>query len=250
MRNGIVGVILFFFVITLSTVAHEFGHYFAARHYGVIATQFNIGFGKKLFGFSKGGTQWNVRLLPVGGSNYFDDKQEKKMKALGPWQRIVIDIAGPVFNFIAAFVLWFLALLCVRKVTPYNLFYEYYNAAKTIVTLIPSSIEASLHPTFDTTIYGFSSSMVQDLAEKTPGMRMMTAFCFTEIINLALGLTNLLPIPGLDGGQALFALLEIVKYPVPAKAAAALERFCVLFLISLSVAYFAMDASVALIGGI
>ena len=46
---------------------HELGHFLAARRCGVIVEKFSIGFGKKIFGTTSGGTEFIVAAIPLGG---------------------------------------------------------------------------------------------------------------------------------------------------------------------------------------
>ncbi|MFH1515512.1 MAG: site-2 protease family protein, partial [bacterium] len=46
---------------------HEFGHFISAKLTGMKVEEFAIGFGKMLFGFKHGETQYSVRIVPLGG---------------------------------------------------------------------------------------------------------------------------------------------------------------------------------------
>ena len=96
---------------------HELGHYMAARFMGVCVEVFSIGFGKKLFTFRKWDTEWSISAIPLGGyvrmkgqddsdpskKSYDDDSYNVKT----PTQKIFILLAGPAFNFILAYFLYF-----------------------------------------------------------------------------------------------------------------------------------------------
>lgn len=96
---------------------HELGHYLAARFMGVCVEVFSIGFGKKLVSFHAFDTQWSISAIPLGGyvkmkgqddsdptkKSYDEDSYNVKT----PMQKIFILLAGPVANFILAFVLYF-----------------------------------------------------------------------------------------------------------------------------------------------
>ena len=96
---------------------HELGHYAAARYMGVYVEVFSIGFGKKLFTFTKWGTQWSISAIPLGGyvkmKGQDDSDPTKKSfdedsyNAKTPQQRIFILLAGPFANFLLAFILYF-----------------------------------------------------------------------------------------------------------------------------------------------
>ena len=61
-------IIPFIILISIVVFVHEYGHYYYARKYGVKVTDFSIGFGKELFGWTdKYGTRWKLCLIPLGG---------------------------------------------------------------------------------------------------------------------------------------------------------------------------------------
>jgi regulator of sigma E protease len=90
------GVIIFF---------HELGHLIAAKAFNVRVLTFSLGFGKRLFGFKRGETDYRVALFPLGGyvqlggedpAEVSDDPCEFSNKPR--WQRIVVYLAGPAMN--------------------------------------------------------------------------------------------------------------------------------------------------------
>lgn len=104
------------FVITLIVLFHEAGHYFTARAAGVGVTEFAIGMGKRLFGFRRGSTEYNIRAIPIGGfvdligmeENPEATPEERALEFAGKsaaW-RIAILFAGSFMNFVLAFLLF------------------------------------------------------------------------------------------------------------------------------------------------
>ena len=57
----------FLFVLGVLVLIHELGHHLAARYFGIRVESFSIGFGRRLFGFRYGDTEYKVCLLPLGG---------------------------------------------------------------------------------------------------------------------------------------------------------------------------------------
>ena len=117
--QGSVGVILGFMILI-----HEFGHYAVAKLLGVRVEQFAIGFGKRLFGFRKGETDYRINVLPLGGyvkmsgENPMDERSGDPGEFMSHprWHRFLIAIAGPAMNILFAVGL----LTCV-----YMVHYEY-----------------------------------------------------------------------------------------------------------------------------
>ncbi|MGA0568771.1 M50 family metallopeptidase [Rathayibacter sp. KR2-224] len=63
----VVGVLIFVVGLAVSIALHELGHLTAAKAFGVKVTQYMIGFGRTLFSFRRGETEYGVKLLPLGG---------------------------------------------------------------------------------------------------------------------------------------------------------------------------------------
>lgn len=90
---------------------HELGHFLLAKKNGIIVTEFSLGMGLRLLSTVKGGTRYSLKLLPIGGSCAMlgEDTAEEDVPGTfnrAPvWGRISVVAAGPVFNFILAFIL-------------------------------------------------------------------------------------------------------------------------------------------------
>ena len=99
---------------------HEFGHYLLARLNGIAVVEFSVGFGPRLLSWvsKKTGIRYSLKLLPLGGScamlgEFGEDEDEKEevpdLKGVsffdkGPLAKMAVIAAGPIFNFILAFV--------------------------------------------------------------------------------------------------------------------------------------------------
>jgi regulator of sigma E protease len=100
-------------VLGIMVLVHEFGHFAVAKFFGVRVEVFSIGFGKRLFGFRRGDTDYRLSLLPLGGYVKMAGEAPGEARTGDPdefashprWQRILIGLAGPVANFLLAFVL-------------------------------------------------------------------------------------------------------------------------------------------------
>lgn len=117
-------------VLGIMVLVHEFGHFAMAKLFRVKVEVFSIGFGKRLFGFRRGDTDYRLSLLPLGGYVKMQGelggdgtvplettvlsgtaatgdapRDSGDLNAKPRWQRVLIALAGPVANFILALVL-------------------------------------------------------------------------------------------------------------------------------------------------
>lgn len=66
------GIILFIIIFCVVVIVHEMGHMLIAKANGIGVVEFTVGMGPVLFHFTKGGTKYSVRLLPIGGACVFE----------------------------------------------------------------------------------------------------------------------------------------------------------------------------------
>src|ERR1039458_3407580 len=101
----VMGIVLGFMILI-----HEFGHYAAAKYFGVRVEVFSIGFGKRLIGFRKGETDYRISAIPLGGyvkmsgENPMQDRTGDPGEFLSHprWQRFIVALAGPAMNVLLA----------------------------------------------------------------------------------------------------------------------------------------------------
>ena len=106
----IVWFVLIFGAVVLS---HEFGHFLLAKMNGIHVVEFSVGMGPTLLSFKRKETKYALRLLPIGGACMFEGEDglesengggEGSFTKASVWARIATVIAGPIFNFILAFI--------------------------------------------------------------------------------------------------------------------------------------------------
>lgn len=141
----IVALLVFSFIVFI----HELGHFYFARRGGIAVEEFAIGMGPKLFGFKSKGTEWTLRLLPIGGfcrmlgedgdvatkeenveldtTEISESEEISKTEEISVteetskldgvaffeqsvWIRISAVFGGPLFNFVLALVFSFLLM--------------------------------------------------------------------------------------------------------------------------------------------
>lgn len=105
MLNILAAILLFGLIVLI----HEFGHFLLAKLNGIGVLEFSIGMGPRLASFVRGETRYSIKLLPFGGSCAMlgedaGDPDPRAFNNKSVWARISVIAAGPVFNFILAFL--------------------------------------------------------------------------------------------------------------------------------------------------
>jgi regulator of sigma E protease len=109
-------VIQLLIVLGIMVLVHEFGHFAVAKLCGIRVEVFSIGFGKRLFGFKRGDTEYQIAAVPLGGyvkmagETSFPTNEAGEAVVNDPgdfnahprWQRMLVALAGPFANFILA----------------------------------------------------------------------------------------------------------------------------------------------------
>jgi|CZKL01.1.fsa_nt_gi regulator of sigma E protease len=161
LHDVIVAIVAFIVLIGVMVVVHEFGHFAVAKLCGVRVESFSVGFGPRLFGIKRGDTDYKVCLLPLGGyvkmtgetpdqiSGSSDQASEVphgedpgSFTAHPRWQRMLIGLAGPVANFILAFLLMVFYYGWINEVT------KFVVSSSTVEWVVPGSpaAQAGLEP--------------------------------------------------------------------------------------------------------
>ena len=102
-------IILIILVFGIIVFFHELGHFIVAKLNKISVTEFSIGMGPAIVSFKRKETKYSLRILPLGGycmmvgeEEAVDDVNSFSNKSV--WARMAVIVAGPVFNFILAFV--------------------------------------------------------------------------------------------------------------------------------------------------
>lgn len=108
--------IAFIVLLGILIFAHELGHFLAARIGGVGVLKFSLGFGPKIFGKKIGETEYVLSWIPLGGfvkllgesgtEELPPEDEERSFLKQPTWKRLLIVLAGPVFNFLLAVIIF------------------------------------------------------------------------------------------------------------------------------------------------
>ena len=107
-----VTLLAFLFVLGVLVFVHELGHFLVARWHGVRVLTFSLGFGPKLLKFTRGGTEYCISIVPLGGYVKLAGETVEDERTGAPdeflskskWVRFQVYLAGPVMNMLLAFV--------------------------------------------------------------------------------------------------------------------------------------------------
>ena len=136
--NAFYYVVPFIVLLGVLVFVHEFGHFIIARLCGVKVTDFAIGFGKQLCGFTdKHGTNWKICAIPLGGycqflgdsngasageddeiiSSLTDEEKKEAFAFQNPWKKLAIVLGGPGFNYLFAILVFAIMFITLGKFT-------------------------------------------------------------------------------------------------------------------------------------
>lgn len=249
MISGIINAIKIIFLLGFLVLIHEGGHFLIAKLCKVKVNEFSIGFGKTIWKKQGKETLYSLRLIPLGGFVQMEGENEESedsrsfTKASIP-RRIAIVAAGAMVNILFGIIAYFLLLATVgiqfsnpEKDTILNrIYYAGINTGEFILSLFDSIkilFTSGISVNQMTGPVGISQIVVQ-----TTGLA--NYIYVLAIISISLGITNLLPIPALDGGKIVLLLIEAVrkkKITIETEAKITLIGFSLLIALSLYITY-------------
>lgn len=229
----ILSAIKIIFLLGFLIFIHEGGHFLVAKLCKVKVNQFAIGFGPEIISKQKGETKYALRAIPLGGFVSMEGEEEASEQkgafnqASIP-KRIAIVAAGAIVNIIFGLIIYFI-----------------------LVSIIYGSLETACKATI-----GFSGALVDsvkmlftgqvgaddltgpvgisELVSRTSGVKEY--LYIMSVISVSLGITNLLPIPALDGGKILLLIIEGVRRkPISDKVQIQLQLLGFSLIIALSI---------------
>lgn len=115
-----IGVVFFVVALLVSVMLHEFGHFLTAKHFGMKASRFFVGFGPTLWSFRRGETEYGVKAIPAGGfvkivgmtelEEIEPGDEDRAFYRQPAGQRLVVLSAGSFVHFVLAILLLFLVI--------------------------------------------------------------------------------------------------------------------------------------------
>jgi regulator of sigma E protease len=112
-QSGLQTLLAFLVVLGITITIHEFGHFAVAKLLKIRVVVFSLGFGPRLLGFTRGGTEYRISAFPLGGyvkmagETFDEDRQGNPDEFLShpKWHRFLVAVAGPFMNIMLAVVI-------------------------------------------------------------------------------------------------------------------------------------------------
>ena len=105
---------LFLLILIALVMAHEAGHFFTAKAFGIYVHEFGLGFPPRVAAFKYGETEYSLNWLPIGGFVRLEGEEQsehpRSLSVRPRWQRLIVLASGAVVNLILPVFLFALAL--------------------------------------------------------------------------------------------------------------------------------------------
>ncbi len=249
MISFIINAIKIIFLLGFLVLIHEGGHFLVAKLCKVKVNQFSIGFGKAIWKKQGKETLYSIRIIPLGGYVQMEGESEEStdkraFSNVSIPKRIAIVVAGAVVNIVFGILIYFLLISIVGL--------QFVDPSKD--TILNRIYYGGIHTwdfimsMFDSIKMLFSNGISVEQMAGPVGISQIVvqATGFTNymyilaVISVSLGITNLLPIPALDGGKIILLIVEAVrrkKITVETEAKITLIGFSLLIALSLYITY-------------
>lgn len=196
------------FLLGFLIFIHEGGHFLTAKLCKVRVNEFSIGFGPTILKKKSKETKYALRLIPLGGfvsmegENEASTSEDAFNNASIP-KRIAIVAAGALVNIIFGTIL-FMVLISII-----------YGNIETGITATGNFLMSTLEGlkmifTGGITTKDLTGPIgISQLVSETKGIAQY--LYIMSVVSVSLGITNLLPIPALDGGKIVILLIEAIR---------------------------------------
>ena len=232
MINFIVNALKIIFLLGFLIFIHEGGHFCIAKLCKIKVKEFAIGFGKIIWQKQGNETKYTLRLIPLGGFCSMEGEDEES------------DLAGPIVNIVFGLVVYYIlvASIGIQFANPADdtvinrLTYSGKATGEFIIAILDSVKTLFTGGTSVDQMVGIVG--ISEIVVKTAGIA--NYINLMALISISLGITNLLPIPALDGGKILILIIEIIRrkqMKIETEAKIQMIGFSILLALSLIVTY-------------
>lgn len=117
--TSLMGVLAFVFILLALVLLHEFGHFVAAKMFGIRVLEFGVGFPPKAKGWTFGETEYSINWLPIGGFVRLlgeeDPSDPRSLAAASRPKRLAVMFAGVFMNLVVAVLLLTVSFMIPRE---------------------------------------------------------------------------------------------------------------------------------------
>lgn len=234
MLTFIINAIKIIFLLGILVFVHEGGHFLIAKLCKIQVNEFAIGFGKIIWSKKYKSTIYEIRIIPLGGFVRMEgeetpSKVEGSFSEAKTWKKIIIVAAGGIVNIIFAIIIFFFLVIIYYKYPLKEALYVTGNYAFSVIETIKILISGNVGINEFVGPVGISNIIVQttDFANY---------IYLISAVSLSLGITNLLPIPPLDGGKILIYIIEAIRRkPFKEETEVAIQMTGFIFMIAISI---------------
>ena len=249
MISFIINAIKIIFLLGFLIFIHEGGHFLVAKLCKVKVNEFAIGFGKTIWQKQGKETKYAIRMIPLGGFVSMEGEVESSdvegsFSKASVWKRMAIVVAGATVNILFGIIVYFILMSTVgiQFVDPAKdtfLNRIYYGALGTweFILMLLESIKVLFTG-------GLSADQMVGIVGISEVVATTAGFAnyiyLLAVISISLGITNLLPIPALDGGKILILLIEVIRRkPIKPETEATIQLlgFSILLALTIFVTY-------------
>ena len=216
MINFIVNAIKIIFLLGFLILIHEGGHFCVAKLCKVKVREFSIGFGKVIWQKQGKETKYSIRIMPLGGFCDMEGEAEESdaegsFSKASVWKRMAIVVAGATVNIVFGIIVYFILISTVglqfadpaRDTVLNRIYYGTKGTGEFILSIFDSIKMLFTGGLVTDQMVGIVG--ISDIVVKTSGIA--NYIYLLAVISVSLGVTNLLPIPALDGGKLLILLI-------------------------------------------
>lgn len=248
-------------VLSIIIFVHELGHFTAARAVGIPITQFAVGMGKEVIGFTRGNTRYRLNIFPIGGYVTMGEIDGKPAIDAQPyWAKALFLSAGVIVNLVFSVLLLAVMYGVGGTVTvtdgesvysgvieSRSAFEALQAASDTVLSMagqmlsaLPSAI-ASLFVSPATSELTGPIGVV-NATQATSEYGFIPTIYMAAVLSVAVAVFNILPIPPLDGGHLLIHTVEaVIRRPLPDKALGIFMNAGLFLLLGLTAAVVVLD---------
>lgn len=192
------------FAVGFVILAHEFGHLLAAKAAGIPIKVFSVGFGPRLFGITRGGTEYRLSLVPLGGYVMPDIEDENAFFDLPVSRRVLLTAGGPAASLVLPLLCFAVAGVLRSGIGIDTILIKPFTQTAAIFWKTASIIPLLFSH------HGELSGIAGIVSQggRYIGSNIVNLLSFAGLMSINLAVLNLLPIPVLDGGKILLYSLE------------------------------------------